>query len=130
MASVLLVEDDADTSDAVSRFLQNAGHEVHCAVTGREALSSLLVSTPDVIVLDVRLPEMDGVAFLDVARSYYRWSQLPVVLVTAYASGPHIEKARELGVRHIFVKANYELNDLLTAVNEQAANKGKPPPVN
>ena len=125
MASVLLVEDDPDTCEAVSRFLKNGGHEVRCTATGREALSALLVKTPDVIVLDVQLPEMDGVAFLDVARSYYRWSKLPVVLVTAYSAGPHIDRARELCVRHIFIKSNYDLEDLLRAVNECAAENAR-----
>lgn len=118
MAAVLIVEDDPDTLDAVSRYLQRGGHVVRRAVSGRDALAALLNKTPDIVVLDVRLPEMDGVTFLDIMRSYLRWHRLPVVLLTAYDTGPHIDRAQELGVKQIFLKANYELSDLLRAVNE------------
>ena len=90
------------------------------AASGRDALAALLNKTPDVVVLDVRLPEMDGVTFLDIIRSYLRWHRLPVVLLTAYDTGDHIDRAQELGVKRIFLKANYEMADLLLAVNQYA----------
>ena len=118
MAAILLVEDDPDTLDVVQRYLQRGGHAVKCAVSGRDALAALITKTPDIVVLDVRLPEMDGVSFLDVIRCYLRWVNLPVILLTAYDTGPHIDRARELGVKRIFLKASYQLADLLAAVNE------------
>lgn len=120
MAAVLVVEDDPDTCEAVSRYLQRGGHVVRRAASGRDALAALLNKTPDVVVLDVRLPEMDGVTFLDIIRSYLRWHRLPVILLTAYDTGDHIDRAQELGVKRIFLKANYEMADLLLAVNQYA----------
>ena len=122
VAAVLVVEDDPDTCEAVSRYLQRGGHVVRRAASGRDALAALLNKTPDVVVLDVRLPEMDGVTFLDIIRSYLRWNRLPVILLTAYDTGAHIDRAQELGIRRIFLKANYELSDLLKTVNECALN--------
>lgn len=119
MASVLLVEDDPDTSEAVGRYLRNGGHELRTAMSGRDALAALLASTPDVVVLDVRLPEMDGVMFLEIIRSYLRWKNLPVIVLTAYPQGPHIQRLNELGIVRIFVKADYQLSDLLGTVNER-----------
>ena len=118
VAAVLVVEDDPDTCEAVSRYLQRGGHVVRRAASGRDALAALLNKTPDVVVLDVRLPEMDGVTFLDIIRSYLRWHRLPVILLTAYDTGDHIDRAQELGVKRIFLKANYEMADLLLAVNQ------------
>jgi CheY-like chemotaxis protein len=123
MAAVLLVEDDPDTLDAVARYLQRGGHVVRRATSGRDALAALLNKTPDIVVLDVRLPEMDGVTFLDIIRSYLRWNRLPVILLTAYDTGPHVDRAQELGVKQIFLKANYELSDLLTAVGRYTRTK-------
>ncbi|MDB5304828.1 MAG: tmoS 25, partial [Phycisphaerales bacterium] len=77
---------------------------------------------PDVVVLDVRMPEMDGLQFLEVIRSYLRWSHLPVVLLTAFADRPVIDRAQELGVNHVFMKANYQLSALLACI-EQLASK-------
>lgn len=116
MTSVLVVDDDVDARDAVSRFLKRAGHRVRCADNGREALRVMGEDTPDVIILDAKMPEMDGVSFLEVIRCYLRWQGLPVLFVTAYPEGLHIRRGMELGVRKTFLKSNFELNDLLAHV--------------
>src|SRR3954467_9351151 len=101
MGSVLVVDDDNDARDAVSRALMKAGHGVRTAHSGREALIAVATTLPDAIVLDVRMPEMSGIEFLQVIRSYLRWSTLPVVLLTAYPDGISLERAHELGVKMI-----------------------------
>jgi DNA-binding response OmpR family regulator len=116
MASVLVVDDDLDSRDAVMRFLKRAGHRVRCAGNGREALRVMGQDTPDVIILDAKMPEMDGVSFLEVIRCYLRWQGLPVLFVTAYPEGLHIRRGMELGVRKTFLKSKYELSELLAHV--------------
>lgn len=116
MASVLVVDDDLDSRDVVARFLKRAGHRVRCVGNGREALAAMGDDTPDVIVLDAKMPEMDGVSFLEVMRCYLRWQSLPVLFVTAYPEGLHIRRGMELGVRKTFLKSNYELRDLLAYI--------------
>jgi DNA-binding response OmpR family regulator len=116
MGNILVVDDDLDTRDTVSRFLTKSGFAVRSAFNGREALIAVATTVPDVIVLDARMPEMSGVEFLQVIRSYLRWSTVPVILLTAYDSGAHIDRARELGVKCIFLKATYTMADLLRCV--------------
>lgn len=116
MAVVLLVDDDADSSEVVLRFLRKAGHRVIYQPNGREALSALTTESPDVVILDARMPEMDGTSFLEVIRCYLRWQTLPVIMLTAYAEGHHIRRAAELGVRKTLLKADCDLNELLTEV--------------
>jgi len=122
MGSVLVVDDDADSRDAVSRFLMKSGYSVRSAHNGREALIAVATIVPDVIVLDVRMPEMDGMEFLQVIRSYLRWSNLPVIMLTAYPDDLPIERAHELGVKMIFVKPNFRFDELLECVNRLAAD--------
>ena len=117
MSVVLVVDDHADTWEIVSKFLAKAGFEVRAAANGREALIEVATTVPDVIILDAQMPEMDGVEFLHVIRSYLRWSAVPVILLTAFDKGRHIDMARDLGVRCILLKANSDLNDLLGSVN-------------
>ena len=124
MGSVLVVDDDSDSREAVSRFLTKAGYGVRSARNGREALIAVATTVPDVIILDARMPEMDGIEFLQVIRSYLRWSTVPVILLTAYDSGPHIERAHTLGVKMIYLKATYRLEDLLECVNRLASDPG------
>lgn len=128
MAAVLVVDDDADSREAVARSLRKAGHRVHCVPNGREALAALTDDTPDVVVLDALMPEMDGVSFLEVIRCYLRWQNLPVLLLTAYPEGMHIRRAVELGVRKTFLKAGYQIEELLAHVEAcaQSRTAGEP----
>lgn len=112
MASVLVVDDHPDSREVVAAYLRKAGHWVRCAPTGKKALDELTEDTPDVIVLDQQMPEMDGVTFLEVIRCYFRWQSLPVILLTAFDTGPHIRNANALGVRKIFLKSDYQLAEL------------------
>jgi CheY-like chemotaxis protein len=118
MAYVLVVEDEGDSRDFVARFLERAGHRVTSAENGRRALQRLLNDTPDVVVLDIRMPELDGIGLLEVLRSYLRWHTLPVVVLTAHASQPELDRARELGVFRILQKANFHLADLGAAIDD------------
>ena len=118
MAHVLVVDDEGDSREFVSRFLGRMGHRVTCATDGRDALRQLLREAPDVIVLDVRMPELDGVGLLEVLRSYLRFYELPVILLSAHARGDEIDRARRMGVRHFFHKANFKLEALADAVDD------------
>ena len=118
MAYVLIVDDEPDSSEFVERFLQREGHRTNCVPNGREALSALINGRPDAMVLDVRMPQMDGIALLEVLRSYLRWTNLPVILLTAHANKDQIDRAKELGVEHVFHKASFTLVELLRAVED------------
>ena len=122
MGSVLVIDDDDDNRTAVGRFLSRSGYAVRTAPNGREALIAVATMVPDVIVLDAMMPEMDGVEFLQVIRSYLRWSTVPVILLTAFDTGPHIDRAQALGVKRIFLKANFSMADLLACVHALRGN--------
>lgn len=116
MAKVLVVDDDADSRELLAKYLRTAGHRVALAPNGSDALASLTVDTPDVVVLDYKMPQMDGVSFLEVIRCYLRWQSLPVILLTAYPDGPHMRRGAELGIRKTFLKSDYDLADLTAEV--------------
>ena len=122
MGSVLVVDDDADAREALSRYLMKAGHAARTARNGREALIAVATTIPDVILLDARMPEMSGLEFLKVIRSYLRWSTLPVILLTAYPDDLPLERAHELGVKMIYVKTTYRMADLLECVQRLLAD--------
>lgn len=122
MSYVLIVDDDLDSREAVARYVRRGGHRVAGASNGREALRALIDETPDLIILDARMPEMDGVSFLEVIRCYLRWQNLPVILLTAFSEGLHIRRAVELGVRKTFLKANFEMDELLSHVEACAGS--------
>lgn len=116
MAHVLVVEDEKDSREFVARYLKREGHTVSTAVDGQTALRKLLNERADLVVLDVRMPNMDGIGLLEIMRSYLRWNTLPVILLTAQATPEEIRKARDLGVEHVFHKAQFQLPELGEAI--------------
>jgi CheY-like chemotaxis protein len=124
MAFVLVVEDEGDSREFVARFLERSGHRVVCAENGRRALQRLLNEQPDLIVLDIRMPELDGISLLEVLRSYLRWHDLPVIILSAHGTPAELDKARELGAVRIFHKANFRLTDLAAAIADATGGGG------
>jgi len=118
MPYVLIVDDEPDSSEFVEVYLQREGYQTACVPNGREALAALINGHPDAMILDVRMPEMDGIALLEVLRSYLRWTKLPVILLTAHANKSQVDRAQELGVTHVFHKANFKLGQLQDALKE------------
>src|SRR5215212_4748951 len=98
MSYVLLVDDDPDGREALSRLLEHAGYDVAYAKDGRAAVQSILSRAPDVILLDLFMPSMDGVRVLEVLRSYLRLQSLRVVVLTAFPESPLVKQAKALGV--------------------------------
>jgi DNA-binding response OmpR family regulator/anti-sigma regulatory factor (Ser/Thr protein kinase) len=81
--SVLLVEDDRDTREILSRQLTKEGWQVTAVDNGRKALESLEKNTPQLVVSDLMMPEMDGFELIHELRQNTLWQQLPIVILTA-----------------------------------------------
>lgn len=118
MASILIVDDDADAREPLARFLRKAGHQADCVPNGRDALASVLTETPDLVILDLFMPELDGPLFLEVVRSYLRLQSLPVIVLTALPESPMVDRVRHLKVNCILVKTKASLEDIQRCVDE------------
>jgi CheY-like chemotaxis protein len=125
MAHVLVVEDHADSCEAMSLLLRRAGHEVIAAASGRQAMAMVIDRTPDVLLLDLALPEMNGVELIEVIRSYYRLSTIPVVVLTALSQGKLFEDAQSLTLSSMLLKGNASADQIREAV-EKAASQADP----
>src|SRR3954454_19036545 len=119
MAKILIVDDNPDASETLTFFFRKAGHEVTCVPNGREALSIVLAQTPDVILLDLMMPIMDGPSFLEVVRSYLRIQSLPVVVLTGMADSPMVERARSLKVNSILLKGKATPEEILKTLETE-----------
>ena len=117
MARVLVVEDDADGLEMVSRTLEKAGHHVIAAANGWEGLLALDARNVDLIVLDLMMPGMNGHAFLRIVRNDQRRKAVPVIVLSALATGDLLKSTIELGVQAWFIKSEYAATDLLEAVD-------------
>jgi DNA-binding response OmpR family regulator len=80
---ILIADDDDDLRDLIAMVLESAGYEVSANVNGRKAWESLQKDGADMAVLDINMPEMDGLELLDLIRGDERFKEMPVMLLTA-----------------------------------------------
>jgi CheY-like chemotaxis protein len=119
MAKILVVDDDSAGSEPLCSFLTKAGHDVSCLPNGRKALAAIIDDPPDVVVLDLFMPEMDGGSLLEVLRSYLRLQSMPVIVWTGLPDSPMVERARHLKVNAILVKGKVTLDELRQAIEQE-----------
>lgn len=109
---VLVIEDEKSISHFISTVLNNNGYEAMQARTGSEALSMITSHCPDLIILDLGLPDMDG---LDILRQLREWSSLPVVVVSARSYEKDKVQALDLGADDYLTKP-FGTDELLARV--------------
>jgi CheY-like chemotaxis protein len=118
---VLLVEDDETTREMMRSMLQREGWHVSEAANGREGLERVAESTPNVILLDLMMPEMDGFEFLAELRRTERWRRIPVVVITAKELSAEDRRRLSGSVERILLKGETSREALLAQVRELVA---------
>jgi CheY-like chemotaxis protein/anti-sigma regulatory factor (Ser/Thr protein kinase) len=113
---ILIVDDDADTRSWLSRALEGESWQVSEAANGRLALDCLAEAPPDLILLDLMMPEMDGFEFLTALRRHDRLRDVPVVVITAAQLTEAERKRLNGGVERILQKSEFTPEDLLSEV--------------
>ncbi len=121
---VLVVEDEAATREMICRVLGKGGWQVEQAVNGLDALQQLSVSAPDVILLDLMMPEMDGFEFLAGMKKNPDWKNIPVIVVTAKTLSSD-DRARLSGsVETLISKDGDEIETILNRLNDVLTKPG------
>ena len=82
--TILLIEDEASISKLISKLLTSQNYKVLSTSSAKDGLSIITSHCPDVVILDLGLPDMDG---LDVLRQVRSWSSLPIIVVSARTKG-------------------------------------------
>jgi CheY-like chemotaxis protein len=117
--SVLIVEDDPDTREVVRRTLEKESWHVVEAENGKIGLAKLEETTPEVILLDLMMPEMDGFEFVAEVQRDPRWKDIPIIVVTAKSLNKD-ELARLQGrVEDVLHKGGRTIDSLLAEVSEK-----------
>src|SRR5205807_5822338 len=102
---VLLIEDDSALAQMYRIKLERDGYTVRVAGDGEEALRLIDDQMPDLIFLDIRLPKMDGLAFLEQLRAVERTRNIPVVIVSNYSEQELVSRGLQLGALEYLVKS-------------------------
>src|SRR5438874_10240621 len=93
---VLVVEDDPDIAQLVAHYLEKSGLSVELLANGRDALTSIAAHPPDVLVLDLMLPQVDGLEVCRVVRGNDATAAIPIIMLTARA-----EESDQIGRAHV-----------------------------
>jgi CheY-like chemotaxis protein len=117
--SILVVEDHEPTRALLGRLLQREGWEARQARNGQEALAQLEQRRPELILLDLMMPEMDGFQVVEVLRQSQEWRHIPVVVLTAKDLTEEDRKRLNGGVEAILQKRAYTRQELLEEVRAQ-----------
>ena len=123
---VMVVDDSVSIRTVVTRLLQRQGWQVQSANDGVDAIEKLRDYRPDIILLDVEMPRMNGYEFMSTFRSQEDFTNVPVVMLTSRSAKKHRDKARSLGVNGYVIKP-YEDKALLDLIRQLTmADGGKP----
>ncbi len=110
--TILIVEDEKDLSQVVEYKLQASGFSVLSVRSAEEALEFLKNQKPDLIWLDILLPGMSGLKFLEFIRNNDNYKDIPVVIASVLNDKKIISKAAELNIIDFVVKSEYKLEDI------------------
>jgi CheY-like chemotaxis protein len=116
---ILIIDDDVDTLRLVGLMLQRQGYEISAAANGTQGLAKALEERPDLILLDVMMPDMDG---YEVARNIRAQSEKPVLIaMTGYGQPEDRRKSKEAGFDYHLTKPvdPARLQDLLAKIGER-----------
>jgi response regulator RpfG family c-di-GMP phosphodiesterase len=116
--TLLIVEDNLALREGLREFLADEGYVVLTATNGREALGQMNTVTPDLIVSDIAMPEMDGVTFFQAVRSQPNWITIPFVFMTARGEKEDILAGKNLGAEDYLVKPLLP-EEIVTAVRSR-----------
>ncbi len=117
-SKILLVEDDAGIASIYTLHLQAEGFIVEHAPNGEDALSAAVRFKPDLILLDVMMPKIDGFDVLDILRNTPQTAKIKIkiIMLTALGQPSDIEKAKTLGVEDYLVKSQVGIADVVARI--------------
>ena len=128
MSLILVVDDTALDRETVAKLLEYEGFTTVKASNGKEAFATLYSQTPDLVLLDLMMPEMDGITFLRMLRHHPRWENLPVIVLTGMRDDNKLAvRARQLRVEDLVPKATFGFEHLLVCIRKAIADHNPSP---
>lgn len=119
---ILLVEDDENLAAVYLTRLQAEGLEVKRVTNGEDALAIVVEYKPDLILLDVMMPKVNGFDVLDIIRNTPEVTNVKVIMMTALSQDSDIQRANNLGVDDYLVKSQVVIADVVERIKYHLAN--------
>lgn len=120
---ILIIEDDPFISKMYRLKLSLEGYTVVVAENGREGVDRVKEFMPDVILLDILMPELDGFEVLKIIKSDSETKKIPVLIMSNLGQEDHIQKGMSLGATGYIVKSQYTPTKVVEKIKSLIANK-------
>jgi signal transduction histidine kinase len=104
LVSILVVDDEPNNFDVIETFLIKQGYELHYAASGKDAIASLEVFQPELILLDVMMPDMNGIEVCQQIKAMPQWQVVPIIMVTALSSKSDLANCLSAGADDFITK--------------------------
>lgn len=124
MKKILLVEDDNFIIDIYITKLKEVGFSVQSAANGEDALAKIKQSRPDLVLLDIVLPQVTGFEFLQEIKSMPELKNVPVIVLSNLGQKKEVEKGLSLGAAKYLIKAHYTPTEVVEEIRT-VLNKNK-----
>jgi len=121
--TILIVEDDKYLSKAYSIKIKNAGFNILLSSNGLDGLSIAKEKKPDLVVLDLLLPRVDGFEFLKRIKADEKTKNIPVLAISVLGQKADQERAMALGAEEYFIKTEYKLEEIIEKIREYLEKK-------
>jgi two-component system alkaline phosphatase synthesis response regulator PhoP len=118
---ILIAEDDKFIGDVYETKLSSEGFDVTLAVNGAEALEKIKKETPELILLDIFMPELDGMGFLKKVKEdedLKEYKNIPIIILTNASERDYVAKALDLGAVDYMVKSNFTPDEVIGKVRK------------
>jgi len=125
---ILLIEDDREIARALLLRLKAVGHDPFAMHEGGSGLSAAIATIPDIIILDLRLPDMDGFAVLQQLQQHDIARLIPVIVVSANVAERAKREAMLLGA-HCFIEKPYDFRKLASAIDRATSTQPSSPAI-
>jgi DNA-binding response OmpR family regulator len=116
--TILLVEDDAFVSDIYHTKLTQEGYDLMVAENGLEALKKLEEKNPDLILLDIIMPYMDGIEVLKKLKENEEWKKIPVIILTNLSQKEEVEEGLKIGANDYLIKSHFTPSEVVAKVKK------------
>src|SRR3990167_9358234 len=120
---ILLVEDDKFLGKMLGKMLESHNYEVVLAANGREGLLKASNSNPNLILLDIMLPDIDGFDVLETIKQDEKIKKIPVIIISNLGQPEDIQQGKSLGAKDYLVKSDMSLDEVVAKVRKHLPNK-------
>jgi CheY-like chemotaxis protein len=123
MKTILIVDDEAAFAEALTAVMDKEKYEVIAASDGLKGLEAVAKKMPDAILVDIKMPNMNGIEFLEKLAQLRGNAQIPVIITSNDSSLETISRGAEFGIRGYIIKSNESLKTIVTMIDHMFITK-------